>query len=131
MSALETCDDLADGKPPHSDSPSESTEWSAVGPERGYYRRDNVFIKRSIRPSEYITNVKETVQFPQLGKEKLQNKPPLRFIRHATNIPVPTVYGAFEMDGSYIIPIWPLGTLISVWIIYHFTSYTFHIPAFT
>lgn len=51
--------------------------------------------------SKYITNVKGIVYVPRLGKEKLQNEAAsLRFIRHATNIPVPTVY---EMDGSYIL----------------------------
>lgn len=69
--------------------------------ERGYYHFDRLFIKRSLRPSEYRTS-QRGLHIPRLGKERLQNEAEtLRFIRRRTNIPVPTVYGAFEMDESY------------------------------
>lgn len=70
--------------------------------ERGYYHCDRTFIKRILRPSEFKTTVRGTVHVPRLGKERLQNEEAsLRFIRRMTNIPVPTVYSAFEVDGSY------------------------------
>lgn len=96
---------INDEKPSSSDPKSESDkDWSAQTAERAYYQRDNVFIKRSLRPSEFMTTMKGTTHVPQLGKEKLQNEAAsLCFIRRATNIPVPTVYGAFEVDGSYFL----------------------------
>lgn len=79
-------------------------EWTAQTAERGYYRRDGCFIKRSLRPSEYITTQRETIHTPQMGQERLQNEAEsLRFIRRVSNVPVPTVYGAFEVDGSYFL----------------------------
>lgn len=86
-------------------SPSASPEeWSTVSPERVYYNRDGFFIKRSLRPSEYITNLKDELYIPRLGKARLQNEAgSLRFICRVSNIPVPTVYGAFEVDGSFFL----------------------------
>ncbi|KAL3480370.1 kinase-like domain-containing protein [Aspergillus californicus] len=70
--------------------------------ERGYYHCDSLFIKRSLRPSEYMTTTRGTLHIPRLGKERLQNEAKsLRFIKRATNIPIPTVYGAFEIDDSF------------------------------
>ncbi|KAJ5249290.1 hypothetical protein N7468_000741 [Penicillium chermesinum] len=69
--------------------------------ERGYYHFDRIFIKRSLRPSEFKTS-QRGLHVPRLGKERLQNEAEtLRFIQRKTNIPVPTVYGAFDMDDSY------------------------------
>lgn len=71
--------------------------------ERGYYHCDRLFIKRSLRPSEYRTS-QRGLHIPRLGKARLQNEAEsLRFIRRTTNIPVPTVYGAFEMDDSFFL----------------------------
>lgn len=79
-------------------------EWSAKTAEREYYKRGGIFIKRSLRPNEYITTHKGTIHVPQLGKERLQNEAEsLRFIRRSSNIPVPTIYGSFEVDGSYFL----------------------------
>jgi serine/threonine protein kinase len=105
MSASEFSPEINDGKPSSSDPQSESDkDWSVQTAERAYYQRDNVFIKRSLRPSEFKTTMKGTTHVPRLGKEKLQNEAAsLRFIRRATNLPVPTVYGAFEVDGSYFL----------------------------
>lgn len=71
--------------------------------ERGYYHCDRLFIKRSLRPSEFRTS-QRGLHVPRLGKERLQNEAEtLRFIRRTTKIPVPTVYGAFEMDESFFL----------------------------
>jgi aminoglycoside phosphotransferase (APT) family kinase protein len=75
-----------------------------VTAERAYYHCGNFFIKRGLRPSEYITTLRGTKHIPKLGKERLQNEAAvLRFIRRVSNIPVPTLYGAFDVDGSFTI----------------------------
>lgn len=79
-------------------------EWSAKTAERQYYKRDAFFIKRSLRPSEYMTTHRGTIHIPRLGKERLQNEAEsLRFIRCSSNIPVPTIYGLFDVDSSYFL----------------------------
>lgn len=99
---------MSDPIPKHSTSspdPSLSpVEWSEKTAERGYYHRDGFFIKRSLRPSEYMTTLQGNIHVPRLGKERLQNEAEsLRFIRRVTNIPVPIVYGSFEVDGAYFL----------------------------
>lgn len=72
--------------------------------ERAYYAPDGIIIKRILRPSEWETTLSGTLHIPRLGKERLPNEAEsLRFIRQNTNIPVPTLYGAFEVDGSYFL----------------------------
>ena len=69
--------------------------------ERKYYRRDNAFIKRSLRPKEFRIGYRG-LHIPRLGKERLINEAEsLRYIRSHTNIPVPTVYCDFEDDDSH------------------------------
>ena len=86
---------------PEADSLASSTAMTA---ERAYYHCGNFFIKRSLRPSEYKTTIRGTKHIPRLGKERLQNEAAtLRFIRRVSNIPVPTLYGAFEVDDSFIL----------------------------
>ncbi|KAL4950838.1 kinase-like domain-containing protein [Aspergillus filifer] len=71
--------------------------------ERGYYHCDSLFIKRSLRPSEFRTS-QRGLHIPRLGKERLQNEAEsLRFIRRTTNIPVPTVHAALEVDDSFFL----------------------------
>lgn len=83
---------------------SPSDDWSCVGPERAWYQRGKFFIKRSLRPSEYFTNVRGTLHVPRLGKERLQNEAAsMQFIARASNIPVPQIYGAFEVDDSFLL----------------------------
>ena len=73
----------------------------AVTYERKYYRRGDVFIKRSLRTSEFRTGYRG-VHIPRLAKERLRNEAEsLRLIRRATNIPVPSVLCDFEDDGAY------------------------------
>lgn len=99
-------EETSDQKTPETTEAKTSSpgEWTAQTAERGYYRRDGCFIKRSLRPSEYMTTQRGTIHTPPMGKERLQNEAvSLRFIRRVSNIPVPTVYGAFEVDGSYFL----------------------------
>lgn len=96
--------DSADESRQSQSSSASSDEWSDMTAERGYYARDGFFIKRSLRPSEFKTTWKGTLYIPRLGKERLQNEAEtLRFIRRETDIPVPTLYGSFEDDGSYFL----------------------------
>jgi serine/threonine protein kinase len=73
----------------------------AVTHERKYYRRGNIFIKRSLRTAEFRMGYRG-IYIPRLAKERLKNEAEsLRFIRRVTNIPVPTVLCDFEDDGAY------------------------------
>lgn len=77
---------------------------TAMTAERAYYRCGDFFIKRGLRPSEYKTTHRGTKHIPRLGKQRLQNEAAtLRFIRRVSNIPVPTLYGAFELDDSFVL----------------------------
>lgn len=77
-----------------------SHQWIGTA-ERKYYEDGKCFIKRSLRPSEYLTGYRG-LHIPPLGKQRLANEAAsLRYIREHTNIPVPTVYCAFEEDDSY------------------------------
>jgi hypothetical protein len=71
--------------------------------ERKYYQCDNnSFIKRSLRQKEWQTNTRGAIVVPHMPKERLMNEAAcLKYIRGATNIPVPTVYAAFEDDEAY------------------------------
>lgn len=85
------------------DSSSTPNGCIALTFERGYYRHDGFFIKRSLRPSEFRTGYKG-LHIPRLGKERLQNEAEtLQFIRRVSDIPVPQLYGAFEIDDSYLL----------------------------
>lgn len=83
-------------------APGFAEEWSAETAERAYYRRDQIFIKRTLRRTEYITTQEGTKHIPRFDKARLQNEAAsLRLIHRLSNIPVPAVYGAFEVDGAY------------------------------
>ena len=74
--------------------------------ERKFYRVDNVFIKRSLRPSEWQTSpIKGTIHIPRQGKERLRNEAAaLKFIREHTNVPVPKLICNFEdNDAVYLV----------------------------
>lgn len=69
--------------------------------ERKYYRRGNVFIKRSLRPLEYRTGHRG-FHVPRLGTDRLKNEAEcLQYIRQHTDIPVPTIYCPLEDDDAY------------------------------
>lgn len=73
----------------------------AVTAERKYYHVGDKFIKRSLRPREFITGYRG-LHIPRVGKERLMNEAAsLRYIREMTNIPVPTVCCEFEDDEAY------------------------------
>lgn len=73
----------------------------ATTAERKYYQRGQVFIKRSLRPREYMTGYRG-LHIPLLGTERLMNEAEaLQFVRQHTDIPVPTVYCHFLDDEAY------------------------------
>ncbi|KAF2152456.1 hypothetical protein K461DRAFT_294119 [Myriangium duriaei CBS 260.36] len=75
--------------------------WAATS-ERKYYSLGNVHVKRSLRPSEFHVRHSGDLVVPHQGKERLQNDAAcLRFIRSATNIPVPAVICEFEDQEAY------------------------------
>lgn len=78
--------------------------WTAKTAERAYYRQGKFFIKRTLRPSEYMTTLRGTKHIPRLNKERHQNEAAaIRHIRRVTYIPVPTLYGAFEVDDALML----------------------------
>ena len=86
-------------------NPSTPDSCFATTAERAYYHFDNIFIKRTLRSSEYMTTQRGTKHVPRLNKDRLQNEAAcLRFIRRVCpEIPVPRIYGAFEVDWSFLL----------------------------
>jgi hypothetical protein len=105
------------------DVKGEVHESSCIGTtnERKYYHPGYVFVKRSLRPSEYRTDP-QGVHVPRLAKERLINEAAaLEYIRQNTDIPyvpheldegketettdgtarVPRVWGHFESNQAY------------------------------
>ncbi|SPQ20219.1 def597d0-41ab-4796-bf56-e565f73dea42 [Thermothielavioides terrestris] len=73
----------------------------ATTPDRKYYRRGNAFIKRCLRPREFLPGP-QGIHIPRFRKESLKNEADtLRFIRRYTEIPVPMVFTDFEDDDAY------------------------------
>jgi serine/threonine protein kinase len=73
----------------------------ATSPDRKYYRRGNAFIKRCLRPREFLVGP-HGIHVPRLRKESLRNEADtLRFIRRHTEIPVPLLFCDFEDDDAY------------------------------
>lgn len=73
----------------------------AVTFERKYYHRGGAFIKRTLRPREFRTGHRG-LYIPRFRKESVINKAELlRYIRHHTNILVPTIYCDFEDEDAY------------------------------
>lgn len=70
--------------------------------DRKYFRLENSFIKRSLRPSEWQHNpFSGTLCIPRFGNERIWNEAAaLRFIARETDIPVPKLYGCFEDDNA-------------------------------
>ena len=86
---------------PHSSHASPKT-CIGITAERAYYHGENLFIKRSLRPREFKTGYKG-LHIPCLGKERLQNEAAaLRFL-HGSEIPVPAIYAAFEIDDAFFL----------------------------
>jgi serine/threonine protein kinase len=73
----------------------------ATSTDRKYYRRGNAFIKRCLRPREFLHGP-QGIHFPRLRKESLKNEADtLRFISRHTEIPVPLLFCDFEDDDAY------------------------------
>ncbi|KAH8590023.1 kinase-like domain-containing protein [Bisporella sp. PMI_857] len=71
--------------------------------ERKYYKKAGIFVRRSLRESEYRTGI-NGLYVPKLPKERLRNEAEsLIFVRESTNVPVPQLYHHFEHDGAYYI----------------------------
>jgi serine/threonine protein kinase len=71
--------------------------------ERRYYRKGDIFVKRSLRQSEYRTGYRG-LHIPKLGTKRLRKEAAsLKLIQKSTNIPVPQLYDHFEHDGAYYI----------------------------
>ncbi|KAL2132420.1 hypothetical protein VTI74DRAFT_3818 [Chaetomium olivicolor] len=71
--------------------------------DRKYYRRGNAFIKRCLRPREFLPGP-QGIHIPRLRKESLKNEADtLRFIRRYTDIPVPLLFCDFEDDDAYYV----------------------------
>jgi hypothetical protein len=75
----------------------------ATSTDRKYYRRGNAFIKRCLRPREFLLGP-HGIHIPRLRKESLKNEADtLRFIRRHTEIPVPLLFCDFEDDDAYYV----------------------------
>jgi hypothetical protein len=62
------------------------------------------FLQRSLAPTEYELNIHGQTVVPVGVKARLQNEAAcLRFIKSATNIPVPEVVAEYEQDKSYFL----------------------------
>ncbi len=73
----------------------------ATSSDRKYYRRGNAFIKRCLRPREFLAGP-QGIHIPRLRKESLKNEADtLRFISRHTGIPVPLLFCDFEDDDAY------------------------------
>lgn len=70
--------------------------------ERKYYELPGAFIKRSLRPREFVTTQRGTTHVPAFGTERLQNEAAcLEFVAKYTDVPVPKVLAHFMDDGAY------------------------------
>ena len=73
----------------------------AVTAERKYYRRGSVFIKRSLRPSEFMTGHRG-LHVPRANNERLRNEAhSMRFVAENTQVPVPRLICDFEDAAAY------------------------------
>lgn len=78
----------------------------AITLERKYYKVDQTFVKRSLRPSEWQINpIAGTLMVPRFGKERIRNEAAsMKFIRDNTDIPVPKLHCFFEDDqAAYLV----------------------------
>ncbi|KAI1367471.1 kinase-like protein [Xylaria arbuscula] len=73
----------------------------ATSAERKYYHRGGSFIKRSLRPREFMTGYRG-LHVPRYRNQILMNEAAsLQFVRQHTDIPVPRVLCDFKDDDSY------------------------------
>ncbi|KDR72724.1 hypothetical protein GALMADRAFT_252940 [Galerina marginata CBS 339.88] len=78
-----------------------------VTPEKKYYEFDDIFIKRSLAPSEYrlyYINKKPFPVIPRMCPERMKNEvAAIRYIQSNTNIPTPNIRCTFEDNGRFYI----------------------------
>ncbi len=75
----------------------------ATSSDRKYYRRGNAFIKRCLRPREFLPGP-HGFHVPRMRKLSLKNEADtLRYISRHTDIPVPLVFCDFEDDDAYYV----------------------------
>ena len=75
----------------------------AVTYERKYFRREDTFIKRSLRPREYRIGY-QGLHIPRVGMKRLRNEAAsLKFIRKMIDISVLILYCDFEDDDAYYV----------------------------
>ncbi|THZ50791.1 hypothetical protein D6C86_10616 [Aureobasidium pullulans] len=74
----------------------------AITPERKYYRLEDTFVKRSLRPREWQENPRTgEMHVPRLGRERLLNEAAaMQFIANNTTIPIPKLHACFEDDEA-------------------------------
>ena len=77
--------------------------------EKKYYKLtssngEGTFVKRSLVPSEYMTNLKGKLVVAVMPMARLKNEvAAINFVKQHTNIPVPNIRCAFEDNGRYYI----------------------------
>jgi hypothetical protein len=72
--------------------------------EREYSRFQDRFLKRSLRPTKYKLDFHSQLYIPVTNEARLENETDcLRFIKDATNIPVPKVLIVYKKDGSFFL----------------------------
>ncbi|RDL37245.1 uncharacterized protein BP5553_04678 [Venustampulla echinocandica] len=87
--------------PPPSDKPSCGTSVYIRGQ---VYHLGNVFVKRTLRPSEYQRNINGVLYVPRAGNERLANEAArLTFIRQLTDIPIPKLICDFEDNECHYV----------------------------
>ncbi len=74
----------------------------AITTERKYYRLGEIWVKRSLAPSEWQSNPNTgKLIVPRRGKERVLNEAAsLKYIAENTNIPVPKLHCCFEDRGA-------------------------------
>lgn len=72
----------------------------SITPERKYYRCGNLWIKRSLRPTEWQQH-NGFMYVPKLNVQRILNEGAcLKFLAERTDIPVPKLHACFEDDGA-------------------------------
>jgi hypothetical protein len=71
-----------------------------VGVERKYFKVDNTWIKRSLKPSEWQKQ-NDYMHIPSFSTERILNEGEcLKFLAKNTDIPLPRLIACFEDDGA-------------------------------
>lgn len=72
----------------------------AVTPEKKYFHVGNTFIKRSLRPSEWV-KFQGYMHVPLFCPERILNEGAcIQYLAEKTDIPLPKLHACFEDDGA-------------------------------